>query len=351
MARTIIIIHPGGIGDVLLAVPAMQRLRGRFPQHQSLLVANESVGRLLRDAQQIDAFMSMERAAVADLFAGSLPVAGPLTRWIERCDFAVAWMQDEEGTLAAVLRSCGVREARILSPFCLELKARHQSDRFLETLGEPEGDGSIDTCLRMPGHLVEQGQAHLERVGIPADRPFALVHPGSGSRHKCISPGVLVPAIQRLRAEGVDPLLIEGPVDGDTVADLLRLMSANTTVLRGLDLALLAGVIAHAELYLGHDSGVTHLSGLLGVPTVALFGPTDSERWAPRGGHVTVLRGAPCECPSWELVKACVARSCLVIPVEQLIALCRVHREEGATSRNPLRCALSPPTPYARVTS
>ena len=62
--------------------------------------------------------------------------------------------------------------------------------------------------------------------------------------------------------------------------DLLDLLSPRPILLRDLPLRLLAGVLTRADLFVGHDSGVTHLAALLGVPTVALFGPTD-----PCDGH------------------------------------------------------------------
>jgi hypothetical protein len=128
-------------------------------------------------------------------------------------------------------------------------------------------------------------------------------------------------------------------------------MAVRSAVLRDLNLSLLAGVIAQAELFLGHDSGVTHLSSLLGVPTVALFGPTNPDRWAPRSNQVTVLRTAPCLCSSWEAVQACAEKPCLAVPVEQLIGRCRAYRADSTTPRNPSQCALSPPIPCARVAS
>jgi hypothetical protein len=128
-------------------------------------------------------------------------------------------------------------------------------------------------------------------------------------------------------------------------------MAARPAVLRDLNLSLLAGVIAQAELFLGHDSGVTHLSGLLGVPTVALFGPTNPDRWAPRSNRVTVLQAGPCLCSSWEAVRTCAEKPCLAISVEQLIARCKTSRADSTTPRNLSQCALSPTTPYAKVAS
>jgi ADP-heptose:LPS heptosyltransferase len=94
----------------------------------------------------------------------------------------------------------------------------------------------------------------------------------------------------RLRGEGILPIVIEGPADHEAVCCLLQKLSFAAIVLRDLDLQTLAGVLSHAEKFVGHDSGVTHLAGLLGVRTVAFFGPTDPDRWAPLGSHVTVFK-------------------------------------------------------------
>lgn len=350
MTRTVVIIHPGSLGDVLLAVPAMRRLRACFPQHQSLLIANESVSRLLFHCRVVDAWLSLEGATCAELFAGTTRVSGELEDWLGRCDFAVGWTQDNEGGLAAVLQSCGVREQLIQSPFSPKLKTRHQSDRFMETLGKTPVDLSTEVPVQIPYHLLEWGRAYLDRVGIPTGQPLVLVHPGSGSPHKCIRPEVLAAAIEELRQGGIHLLLLEGPADRDSVAGLLELIRPKPTVLQGLDLSLLAGVLSQVELYIGQDSGITHLAGLLSVQTIAIFGPTDPDRWAPRGCHVTVLHGAPCACGSWGTVTGCSEKLCLAVPIHEILTACR-NRLNAATPRNSTRCALSLPTSYARVPS
>lgn len=58
------------------------------------------------------------------------------------------------------------------------------------------------------------------------------------------------------------------------------------------DLYLLACWLARARLYIGNDSGITHLAAAVGTPVLALFGPTDPAVWAPRGPHVRVVRWA-----------------------------------------------------------
>jgi ADP-heptose:LPS heptosyltransferase len=67
-------------------------------------------------------------------------------------------------------------------------------------------------------------------------------------------------------------------------------------VFSNLPLDLVAGILSQADLYLGNDSGVTHLAAAVrdaggrATPTVALFGPSDVRLWAPRGPHVRIVQ-------------------------------------------------------------
>lgn len=53
--------------------------------------------------------------------------------------------------------------------------------------------------------------------------------------------------------------------------------------------------LASARVYVGNDSGITHLAAAVGTPVVALFGPTDPAVWSPRGERVAVIRRLPME--------------------------------------------------------
>lgn len=316
--RTILIVHPGALGDVLLAVPAIRSLRLRFPQHETVLIASAAVSRLLLECGLINSWISQEGQACLGLFSGTLSVSWELRSWLNRCDLAVAWMEDEDGACGARLRELGAVRVMIQSPFSTGLRARHQGDRFLETLGEMAADMSSEGTIRIPTHLLDRGRDCLDAFGIPRSHALVLVHPGSGSIHKCHEPRGIAGLIERLQQEGMCPLLLEGPADHDVVNHVLHFVNKPSLVLRNLDLSQLAGVLAHVTVYIGHDSGVTHLSALLGVRTIALFGPTDHHRWAPRGSHVTILRGASCSCESWDAVKKCTEKPCLHVPIEEL---------------------------------
>jgi ADP-heptose:LPS heptosyltransferase len=140
------------------------------------------------------------------------------------------------------------------------------------------------------------------------------IHPGSGSPAKNWPAERFAEVVRHLhRSLGVRVLLVQGPADAHVVSDVEQALGEeDCTVLGGLPVASLAAVLSRCQAYLGNDSGISHLAAAVGAPTVAIFGPTDPEVWAPRGSCVRVLSGkvhcAPC---SWEQSRSCGRRLCL----------------------------------------
>ena len=345
MTSTIVIIHPGGLGDLLLATPAIRSLQVRFPRHQLLLCGLAQASEFLHECRLVDRWMSVQATACTALFGGSSPDDPLLKDWLSRCDLAVAWMRDEAGTLAATLKNCGAAAVLVQSPFRSTLKTGHQSDRFLEILQEPAADRLAMKPFHLPDHLREAASSYLQACGLPSDRALLLLHPGSGSRHKCVQPQVLAAVVARLQELGALPLILEGPADQESTANLLYHMPTKPFVLRGVSLCLLAGVLSQVELYVGHDSGITHLAALLGTPTVALFGPTDPERWAPRGSQVVTVRGESCHCLSWDDVRRCTEKLCLQMSTEAILGACQRVRRIGINPRISTSSVLSSNSP------
>lgn len=320
--RAIVMIHPGGLGDVLLAVPAMIRLRTRFPDHRLALCAEGQVARLLLACGIIDDWTSVQGLACADVFAGGESVSGPVQLWLESCDLAIGWMEDRGSGLKTTLTAAGAREVILRSPFSASIQAIHQRDRFLEAIHETQTDGEGCASLTVAESFLRLGRACLQAAGVSIELPYVVIHPGSGSAHKCVAPETLSAVVAAIQTFGATPVILEGPADGKPVERLLQSCINRPVVLKGLDLLTVAGVFAQARLFVGQDSGVTHLAGLIGVRTIALFGPTDPARWAPSGAHVTVVQGAPCHCQSWGDVSRCEQKPCLKISQPRLVALC-----------------------------
>ena len=147
------------------------------------------------------------------------------------------------------------------------------------------------------------GQWHLHQIeqqGLPLaeqqpaaggrpDGPW-VVHPGSGGRSKCWPPRHFESLVVQLKLAGrqVQPIL--GEVEADTWPDqaLQRWRQHHSARLLRCPVELYE-ILSTASGYVGNDSGPTHLAAQLGVPTIALFGPTNPTLWAPRGPRVELI--------------------------------------------------------------
>ena len=103
-------IHPGGLGDVLLAVPAMVRLRTRFPNYRLALCAEDQAAKLLLACGIVDDWTSMWGRDCTDLFVGADSVTDRVWTWLMDCDLAIGWTKDLDGKLNETLKAIGVRE-------------------------------------------------------------------------------------------------------------------------------------------------------------------------------------------------------------------------------------------------
>jgi heptosyltransferase-2/heptosyltransferase-3 len=71
-------------------------------------------------------------------------------------------------------------------------------------------------------------------------------------------------------------------------------------------------MLTHCAAYIGNDSGVTHLAAAAGIPTIAIFGPTDETVWAPPGSHVKIITCAiECRPCSGAQMQRCAEQKCL----------------------------------------
>ena len=247
------------------------------------------------------------------------PTDSLLRDWFGRCDLAVAWSSDDAGMLASALKRAGATESVVQSPFAPTLRSVHQSERYAEIVGVRLSQASVSH--NVSEELRAEARTYLARHGLSQQRPLALIHPGSGSRHKCVKPEILLEVLEGL--ERFESLLLQGPADEEMTERLLRSVPRAPIVLRDLPMRLLAGVLLEADVFLGHDSGVSHLAALLGTPTVALFGPTDPARWAPQGPAVTVINAhAACGCSSWDAVRRCQDQPCLELSAHTVLGAC-----------------------------
>ena len=244
-----------------------------------VLIAPESSGAALvgPGETEADELLAWERPDVAALFAGDGPPVTLRDR-LRGIDLAVVYSRS-----ADLARGLGRVVPRIVGHDPAPSGGVHASQwlaRPVEALGlEPPAD--LEPIV--PTETEETGaRALLDRL----PEGFLAIHPGSGSPRKSWPPerfGAVLDSLALKRPW----LLVEGPADAAVAAALARRPGA--VLARGLGARVLGAVLARAGLFVGHDSGVSHLAAAWGAPTLALFGPTDPAVWAPVGPRVRVV--------------------------------------------------------------
>jgi ADP-heptose:LPS heptosyltransferase len=332
MSRHLLIVHPGTLGDVLLALPAVHAVREAYSSDVVGVMAAQQIGHLLQVSGEVQAVFSTEGDALTNLLMGAHACRGTLRRFLEECDVAVGWLSDRDQRLASTFRALGVKTTVIQSPGSCGREPFHQTDRYLATIKHAAPCSAAFKGIRLPRAVTDEARLRLRELrGLdPETRPMVMLHPGSGSVHKCADPRVFEHIVHWCERRRAAPVIVCGPADEELVSRLMT-MVPQVPVVRGVDLVVMAGVLSQASLFVGHDSGLTHLAAGLGLPTIALFGPTDPGRWAPRGPHLRVLRGAACACADWTQVRACHDKPCLQIVQDRLAAVC----EDLLPQRNP----------------
>jgi len=247
-----LLIRPGAIGDCIVSFPALEFLRTDYTE----VWVPSPVAPLVQFADRVCPISS---TGLDSLGIEGLRPPDSLTDRLRSFDEIVSWY----GTSRPEFRSA-------LTALC-------ERCIFLPAL---PGAGLSGHATDFYAQQVGAALGLTPRIRTDALKPrnSVVVHPFSGSARK----NWPLANFRALRCElSLDVEWIAGPDE--------ELHGAH----RFDDLLELATWMGGARLYLGNDSGMTHLAAATGVRTLALFGPTAPDVWAPRGDNVTVVSHDP----------------------------------------------------------
>lgn len=295
------IIFPGVLGDFLCFLPVAEALRQRARGVVTLVT--RSAHRHLVDADHFHV-VDIDRRDVAALFAadrvdGGHPLAGHGS--------AHSWTGSRDPHFARNLQTITAGPAAVY-PFDGFQSDSHATDHFARRAGvRPIAPAlPIGTAARI----------WAREVLGDGKRPTLVVHGGSGSRRKCWEG---MPELVRCwRDRGHRAISIVGPADTDVPGCDLSV--------RDQPLDHIAALLAAAPVYVGNDSGISHLAAAAGGRGVALFGDTDPTIWRPRS-HAVRLLHAPQSCGDCGANRLCIHR----IPVAAVLE--EVDRLRGESYR------------------
>lgn len=290
-----LVLRPGAIGDTLLTLPALAALRRHWPDLELVVAGNPTALPVVAPTGSIDRWLSFDDARVTRLFRPGIPAPDDA---FGDLGAAVAWCGDPDGVLDRALAARGAEVVAIRPSRPPADEPVHVARYLLETLA-PLGlsvHGPLTwPPIDPPAAAMTAALDELADVGL-ADRPFVVVQPGSGSAAKNWPPERFAAVLDHVhRAHGLAGLVLGGPADRESVARLRASAGRPYPVLWDRPLLEVAALLGRATVYLGNDSGLSHLAGLLGVRAIVLFGPTDPTLWRPLGPRVRVIRRQPLE--------------------------------------------------------
>lgn len=289
----IVVFRPGALGDTLLTFPALAALRRAFPGAWLAVIGNAPALALARDAGLADAIFDFDLPWWAELFSED-GIRSPQAREaLVGARLVVLWMGRDVEQVTRHLRALNVQQIVSAPGRPPADRQRHAAEYLLDTLlpviTEPPLRQPGMTPLSIAMETRQWAAEEWGRRGLVGKRVLAL-HPGSGGRSKCWPPERFAALAGHFLAAGWQALVIEGPADEPAAARVMQMLAPGRAErLSGLSLPQLAALLARVALYIGNDSGVTHLASLAGAPTLALFGPTNPAIWSPPGSRAQVV--------------------------------------------------------------
>ena len=279
-----LVIRGGAIGDFVLTLPAVKLLRDRFPEAHIELLGHEQIVALAEKRFYADAVRSIDSGLLARFFGKDSELPSGMADYFGSFDLIVSYLFDPDGIFEANLKRCRIKTF-IAAPAKLDNRehAAFQLARPLEALG---------MCLDDPGARIypSEGDRDFARRYLGNSKRSVALHPGSGSETKNWPVENWASLGGFLLSAGHDLLVIAGEADEKRMRILESAWSGKPVRFgRNLPLPQLAALFED-RLFVGHDSGISHIAAAVEARCILLFGWTDPAIWAPANKNVTVLK-------------------------------------------------------------
>ena len=297
------------VGDAIMALPALRVVRDKFPDAVISIVARPYVAEIYRDQHICDELIAYDPVREHKGWRGRERLAGDL----RSRKFDVALLMPNAFDAAWLAWRAGIPErigyARDGRSFLLtkaipvpksgEIPA-HEKFYYLELLRRAGWLGQLTDVEHIALSVPDARRHHAVETLLEAgSRPHALrVAIGAGASYgsaKCWFPERFAEIANRVQAERDADIILFGTPGEVTVSDAITAgMKRKPVNLTGKTaIGELPALLSQCHLFLGNDSGAMHVAAAVGLPIVAVFGPTDPEGTSPVTTRYSVVQHKP----------------------------------------------------------
>jgi len=319
------VLFPGTLGDFICFLPALRRLAGSSAVD---VLARSEFAAIAPPGVSVH---SLERPEVRQLFIEDGAAYQGVSQFFSAYTAIYSWFGSQQAVFVDQLQIAAQGRAQIF-PFRPDKFTIHQADYYLSCLNRKVPKGA-QPLVELSADALLWCDNFYPRTGIDSE-PFLIMASGSGARAKNWPEAHYLQVAHWWREQfGGKVVVVVGPVEAERRG--FEHLSAHCHVASGLDLAQLAALLARCDVYVGNDSGVSHLAAAVGARTVVIFGPSDERQWTPLGPRVSILRRqiacSPCGDTVMEL---CLHRACLaeLYPAEVIQELRKLPEIANLTS-------------------
>jgi heptosyltransferase-3 len=287
----ILVIRGGAIGDFILTLPGLKALRDTQPEARMEILGYKHIAVLAENRFYAQAVRSIEYGPLARFFATNSELPPDLADYFASFNLIVSYLYDPDGVFERNIRRCGV-ENLIHGPAKIAENGGHAARQLARPI-EELGINILDLNERI--FPSTQDREFAREFLAMSPRPIVAIHPGSGSNQKnwpLENWIALFSQTDALSQSGTSfsLIVVSGEADNAQTQVLEREWKhRNVCFAKNLPLPKLAALLEHS-VFIGHDSGTSHVAAAAGANCILLFGPTNPDVWAPQNNNVRVVK-------------------------------------------------------------
>jgi heptosyltransferase I len=288
----LMVLKMSALGDIAKAIPTVDTIRAAYPHLRIAWIVRRGFHDLIVGNPSIDELIVAGRSARGFIEAG---LAARRFRPQVLLDMQGLFLTGCLARMSGAAWRCTWDSGRELSWLLTgnAIVPGPPTRNAVECLfGFAHAIGIPAVPLVRPAYLAEDPQLGERAEALLTDcpRPRVALHIGASEANKSWPAEHWATLVDALHADGASVLLLGGPSDAEAgrqveerAASGVRSLVGRTTIRE------LAAVIAHCDLFVGGDSGATHIAALVQTPVVCLMGPTSPARTGPYGERHTVI--------------------------------------------------------------